>query len=295
MELMIGTLVAAAFLVSAPARASDPLVDAQKVARTALDESVLRQELRRAADALEKAARELGGESSSAEVARRSRAALTELRQRTGALENDEPYRSAGAFYAELARRDDFAPFAADLSLAAAEELREAAREAANEPAIYVRLPQRLRLPPRGADPADWIPEDLTLPEFRQLGPVLIFLAKHRAARPESYQRVSTEDVSKGRFRVQTGVEAEGVVTRVSGPEFDHDSCFNIGRLHFEITPEWRAAHRMTLPKVGDRVRVRGWTYFDVFHESERDTPDSKDSSWEVHPAQDVVLLPRSR
>ena len=78
--------------------------------------------------------------------------------------------------------------------------------------------------------------------------------------------------------------------------EFVH---IRVGDLHLEITPEWRLLHKgMPLPKVGQKVRLKGWTYFDSFHGNELEY-DPKDpvvgaervTVWEVHPVQDVEVL----
>ena len=97
---------------------------------------------------------------------------------------------------------------------------------------------------------------------------------------------------------VQIGIEMEGVVTGTSGA-FDRDYCFNIGDLHFEITPEWRLLHRkMPLPKAGQKIRLKGWSYFDYFHgsELEYDASDpilgsNRATVWEIHPVQDIEIL----
>ena len=66
------------------------------------------------------------------------------------------------------------------------------------------------------------------------------------------------------------------------------------------MTPEWRLLHpKIPKPKTGDKIRVRGWTYYDVFHkfEMEYDPADpviglTRATLWEIHPVQDVTILP---
>ncbi len=137
-------------------------------------------------------------------------------------------------------------------------------------------------------------PEDIPLARFKRLDEAEIFLLKHRLRLPAKIEGATPEDIVAGKLNVEVGVEVEGTVTRVYRA-FDRDYTFDFGDLHLEITPEWRKLHpRMPLPKLGQRVRVRGWTYYDVFHKAEdaegRDHWHRK-TLWEVHPVLDVQPL----
>ncbi len=286
---------------------ADPLSQAQSQAQAAVSDARLRAELLRCSRALDASARGLVPAASPAAAAKSALSVLAEERVRSGAAKSDEPFASAERLYAELARRSDYKEFAPDLSVAVAEELREAAEEAPDEASLRARLQERLRFPPPDTGPEtakSFFPEDLPLPEFRKLGPIRIFLAKHRWRRPRVYRPLPAADILAGRENVQIGAQVEGVVTNVEGTTFDRDWCFDIGELHMEITPEWRLFHRrIPKPRVGDRVRVRGWTYYDIFHEGERyfewpkprqgPEADAK-NMWELHPVEDVELLPAS-
>jgi hypothetical protein len=67
-----------------------------------------------------------------------------------------------------------------------------------------------------------------------------------------------------------------------------------------EITPEWRLLHKGFIePKVGQKIRVKGWTYYDYFHKSELEY-DPADPVvgikrvvvWEIHPVQSIEIIP---
>ena len=196
------------------------------------------------------------------------------------------------------------AEYSRELMRAVATELREAAGTGEAE-AILSRLRDDLFLPDQQAGEEDafsslaLFPIDLTLAQFKKLGAIRIFLVKHRLRRPPSTARTTPKEIVGGKHHVQVGVEVEGVLTRASG-EVDLDYTFNIGDLHMEMTPEWRLAHPgIPKPKTGQRVRVRGWTYYDSFHKSEHeyDPEDpvlgkTRATLWEIHPVQDVEVLP---
>lgn len=142
-------------------------------------------------------------------------------------------------------------------------------------------------------------PTDLTLAQFKKLGVIRNFLVKHRIKRPKTHVKTMAQAIVDEKHHVQIGVEVEGTVTQHSG-SFDQDYTFNIGDLHIEMTPEWRLLHpKIPKPKKGDKIRVRGWTYYDVFHkfEMEYDPADpviglTRATLWEIHPVQDVEILP---
>jgi hypothetical protein len=149
-------------------------------------------------------------------------------------------------------------------------------------------------------DDLAFFPENLPLAKFLKLGPVKIFLMKHRMKRPKTYAVTTPQALIAGKHNVQVGVELEGTVTGAHFFPWDRDYTFDIGDLHLEITPEWRLAHKgMVEPKIGQKVRLKGWTYFDYFHGSELEY-DPEDpvvgikrvTVWEVHPVQDIEVLP---
>lgn len=196
------------------------------------------------------------------------------------------------------------AEYSRELMRAVATELREAAG-AGDEAAVLGRLREHLVLPDQQAGEEDafsslaLFPIDLTLAQFRKLGAIRIFLVKHRLRRPAGHVKTAAKDITAGKHHVQIGVETEGVLTRASG-EVDFDYTFNIGDLHIEMTPEWHLSHPgVPRPKKGQRVRVRGWTYYDSFHKAEHEY-DPEDpvlgkhraTLWEIHPVQDVEILP---
>lgn len=186
---------------------------------------------------------------------------------------------------------------------ALATELREAAE--LDEARALDILKENLVLPdlqPDGEDAFQALaryPTDLTVEQFKKLGAIRIFLVKHRIKRPETHAKTTARNIVAGKHHVQVGVEVEGTVTRHGG-EIDLDYTFNIGDLHIEMTPEWRRRHPgIPRPQKGDRIRVRGWTYFDAFHkaETEYDPADpvlgiNRTTLWEIHPVQDVEILP---
>ncbi|MEK7857548.1 MAG: hypothetical protein AAB320_00280 [Elusimicrobiota bacterium] len=207
--------------------------------------------------------------------------------------------------YTELPAKDYAAEYSRSLMLAVAEELRWAAQEAKTETELLALLKDHLVLPQKPVADEDafeslaWFPTDVPLEKFKKFGAIRNFLVKHRIKRPKSHTVMTAPELVAGGYNVQIGADITGVVTGVYNA-FDQDYCFDIGHLHLEISPEWRLMHpKMIKPKVGDRVRVKGWTYFDVFHKAEYDyAPEdpvmgvNRVTQWEVHPVQDVELLP---
>lgn len=208
------------------------------------------------------------------------------------------------ALYRGLPQRAYAADYGGSLVRALNEELRWIAGNELGADEKVALLSEQLSLPsdmPADGDVAanGWIfPEDVPLEKFKKLDPIRVFLMKHHIKRPKSYAKTTPAELIAGKRHVQVGIEMEGTVTEVSGA-FDRDYCFNIGDLHLEITPEWRLLHRhMPLPKVGQRIRLKGWSYFDYFHgnELEYDAADpemgvNRVTVWEVHPVQDVEIL----
>jgi len=186
---------------------------------------------------------------------------------------------------------------------AIATELRDAAE--LDEAAALKTLEENLVLPDQQPGEEDafqalaLFPVDVTLERFKKLGAIRVFLVKHRIKRPRGHAKTTAKDIVAGRHNVQIGVEIEGKVARHGGA-IDGDYTFDIGDLHIEMTPEWRLMHpNIPKPKKGDKVRVKGWTYYDIFHKAEMEyDPDdevlgiNRVTLWEIHPVQDVEVLP---
>lgn len=177
------------------------------------------------------------------------------------------------------------------------EELRWAAEVSQDSSALLARLDADLDVP---IDAERFFPEDLPLKEWRKLGMIKKWLMKHRVRRPATHTPTSALAIQRGRHNVQIGVEIEGLVHRRGRLSVDGDTTFDIGDLHIEITPEWRLTHARTMPipKNGDRVRLRGWTYYDSFHKAEEEYDPNhpvlgakRKTLWEIHPLQDVTVL----
>lgn len=194
--------------------------------------------------------------------------------------------------------------YAGSLVKAINEELRWVAESSSGVDEMLRTLGDDLSLPASIAGDGDvddlaFFPEDLPLAKFKKLGPIKIFLMKHRLKRPKSYAVTTPRDLIAGKHHVQVGVDIMATVTGAHLFPVDRDYTFDFGDLHLEITPEWRLLHKgMPLPKVGQKVRIKGWSYFDSFHGSELEY-DPQDpvvgaervTVWEVHPVQDVEIL----
>lgn len=206
--------------------------------------------------------------------------------------------------YRDLATKEYAKDYAADLVKAINEELRWAAETASSDEEMIELLKRDLVLPDRVPQDGDiedleFFPQNLPVAQWLKLGPIKIYMAKHRMKRPASYAKTTPADLVAGRHNVQVGVEVEGVCTYASLYPWDQDYTFNIGDLHMEIVPEWRLKHKdLRLPKVGDRIRVRGWSYYDYFHKSEGEY-DAADPVlgalrkvvWEIHGVNDVEVI----
>ena len=208
------------------------------------------------------------------------------------------------AVYRTLAGANYASEYAASLVKAINDELRWAAETPSNAEEMVQTLKQDLVLPSLAAGGGDVeyladFPENLPLSKFLKLGPIKIFLVKHRRNRPKSYAATTPQALIAGKHNVGVGVEMEGTVTGAHLFFWDQDYTFDIGNLHLEITPEWRSAHKgMILPKIGQKIRLKGWSYFDSFHGNELEY-DPKDpvvgltrvTVWEVHPVLDIEVL----
>lgn len=206
--------------------------------------------------------------------------------------------------YRGLPKREYAEEYAMSLVTAVSDELRRIAEQAKSERELLGLLDRELALPekvPTEAEAGDlgFFPEDVPLEQFKRLGVIRTFLMKHRLRRPRSHVKTTAGEITAGKHNVQIGVELEGKVTGVY-KAVDRDYTFDFGALHIELTPEWRLLHpKIPMPKPGQRVRIRGWTYWDKFHdmELEYDPEDpvlgiNRLSLWEVHPVQDIEILP---
>ncbi|MFH1725912.1 MAG: hypothetical protein ABII00_14985 [Elusimicrobiota bacterium] len=201
--------------------------------------------------------------------------------------------------YRELPGKRYAEPYAQSLVMAIAHELRWISENAADEGRLFGALGDHLRLP-EAVDEPGFLKKGVSVEDFIAQGPIKVFLAKHRLELPKTYVKTTAADIVAGEHPVQAGVEVEGTVTRHIRFSIDGDYAFDVGDLHVEITPEWRLMHRgIPRPKTGDRVRVRGWSYFDSFHkqEPEYDPEDpvlgaNRYTKWEIHPAMEIELLP---
>lgn len=191
-------------------------------------------------------------------------------------------------------------PYARGLVKYVAHELRWTADNAKSQEELLRLLENRLLLPDE-VDAAGWLKTDVPIDEFVAQGVIKVFLAKHRLRRPKSHAATTAERIVGGEHNVQVGVDVVGTVTRHTKFSIDGDYTFDFGDLHIELTPEWRAAHpKIPRPKTGQRVRVRGWTYFDVFHKAEEEyNPEdpvlgvNRVTQWEIHPVLDIEVLPQ--
>ncbi len=268
----------------------------------------LRKDLRTVSEQLD---REVMGEGEGKGLAEYSKGGLSRLdylRQEGEIAPRLAPVlRRLEGIYRDLPKRRYAADYATGLLRAVSDELRWAASEARSEQELLGLLEEDLAIPeripteaePRDAEALAFFPEDIPLEEFKGLGVIKAFLMKHRLGRPKSHARTTAEDIVAGRHNVQVGVELEGRVTGFFKAK-DQDYTFDIGALHIELTPEWRLLHPgIPEPKTGDRIRIRGWTYWDKFHELELEyNPEDpvlgiqRLSLWEVHPVQDIEILP---
>ncbi|MBI4348549.1 MAG: hypothetical protein HY553_17040 [Elusimicrobia bacterium] len=199
--------------------------------------------------------------------------------------------------YSTMDQREHIDYFVRSFMRAVTDELREAAEQSKDSAALLKRLDDNLDVP---VQTEGWLKEDLSVADFKRQGPIKIFIAKHRLRRPKKHVATTAAAVVAGRHHVQIGVEIEGVVTRRK-LQVDGDTTFDLGTLHNEVTPEWRLVfgRNMPIPNDGDRVRFKGWTYYDSFHRSEEEfdiaDPDmgaERKTLWEIHPVMDVEILP---
>lgn len=312
MTALIAALLVA---VSAAAQAPQDLPQAQRQAREAVaaadpgGAASLRRDLEKMADALDAANEGRGPEreeedKSLSEISREGRRAVKALRGRVDP--RLAPSLDAlDKLYKDLPSRAYARPWGGDLQRIVAEQLRWSGERAQSPEQLNAELSRLLVLPktlPADAEVEDlavW-PVEIPLAQFKKLDPIRVFMLKHRVKRPARYAATTPGAIVDGRHNVEAGVIVEGTVTAADGKVFDQDYCFNVGDLHVELTPEWRRLHRKTpRPKAGDKVRLKGWTYYDYFHKAEHEFDprdpvmgDSRFTLWEIHPVQDVEILP---
>lgn len=201
--------------------------------------------------------------------------------------------------YESFPKRDWAEEYPRSLAKAIGTELRWIAEQAKTREELLRNLDENLRLPDDGPDQKGWLKTDVTVAEFVAQGAIKVFLAKHRQKRPESFVKASAAELIAGRHHVQIGVLIEGSATHHKDRHIDGDSSFDFGALHNEITPEWRLRHpKLPLPKTGERVCAKGWTYYDSFHKDEEEySPEdpvlgiSRATVWETHPVFDIQIL----
>ncbi|MEK7287296.1 MAG: hypothetical protein AAB091_01880 [Elusimicrobiota bacterium] len=188
---------------------------------------------------------------------------------------------------------------------AIARQLTVTADRAVSADDLSRRLLTDLILPPDDEASLERIlPVNMTLEDFKKKGPILIFIMKHRLSVPDSYDPIEPENLMDGRYNVGVGVLMRGRVSDAHYFAGDGDFVFNIVPIHCEITPGWRAKYQrirgraMTQPKDGDLVEIRGWTYYDLFHEDEsseeRELTEGRPTVWEIHPVTEVTVLKSS-
>ena len=165
-------------------------------------------------------------------------------------------------------------------------------------------LPYRLKgaiVLPEDSRLEDNLPENIPLEQFKNLGAITIFLMKHRMSYPSSYVQTQSYDLAAGKYNVEVGVILRGKVRNIHLFSGDQDIVFDIDMIHCEITPTWRKEHpEMVIPKEGDLVEIRGWSYYDIFHADESQEEGEVETKkrqtvWEVHPVQQVVILDLSK
>jgi hypothetical protein len=276
------------------------LPTAVRKAKKAAQDARLAIELRRMSEVL----KPQGDADDLGELASQGKAGVAKLRSEQLSLEGVSVLDKLDAMYAELPNKTWAKDYAADLAEIVAVTPSWAADEGGTTQEMTSRLDAALALPDAAPEEPgfSWIfPEDVPLAEFRKIDPIRVFLMKHRIRRPKKSVKTTPEALVGGTMHVETGAEVEGVVTwTTTDHEFDRDYCFNIGDLHLEITPEWMLTHpHFPKPKLGQRVRAKGWTYYDYFHKAEHEY-DPKDpvlgaeraTLWEIHPVQELTVLP---
>lgn len=280
----------AALAFAAPAF-SQPLSSAVRQAQSGAAGARYALELRRISRALEK---ETDHRSLSV-LSKRGRAAIAALRaQASFSADAVSALDRLDGLYASLPSRTWAKPYGEDLAAVIALTPSWVADQGGTAAQMRARLEKSLDLPDPNRD-FSLFPKDVPLARFKKLCPIVVFLMKHRMRRPPFVVQTTPADLIAGKQHVQIGVQVEGVVTSSESGGIDGDYCFDLGNLHLEITPEWRLTHKhFPKPVKGQRVRVTGWSYFDIFHPAEHDYDPRglRYTDWEVHPVQQVEVLP---
>lgn len=302
-----------AALSAFPAVAEEPasLPSAEKGARKAVEEyresgkarhkslERLRKDLRYMSEVLD---REIvsGQQSDLPSLSRGALARIAEMR-RNGNVHPDlfPTLDRLEALYRSLPGRAYAEHYPRSLVKSIAHELRWIAETAKTKEELLSLLDEHLVLPDGEVDALGFLKENVPVGEFVRQGPIKVFIAKHRLKRPKSHAAAAAAEIVGGRHNVQVGVLLQGVVTHHTKFQIDGDYTFDFGSLHIELTPEWRATHPdLPRPVTGDRICLRGWTYYDSFHkdEEEYDPEDpllgiARATVWEVHPVLDIQTL----
>jgi hypothetical protein len=226
---------------------------------------------------------------------------IDKLVRRIGTLKADPKAASMGAPLERVAdalrsfpNRDYAKKHPAELLRSIADQVEFDADRSASAAELNERLKKSLDLPVT----LEALPTDIPLARFVDLGPVFIFLCKHRTSAPEGFADVTEEDLRDGRYHVEIGVKYRGVVTAVYNAE-DGDYCWNMSIIHNEIPPQWKKAQGQCHPEVGDLVELRGWSYFDKFHQNEttgeKEFNKNRPTVWEVHPVTGCTILAKAK
>jgi hypothetical protein len=290
----LAATVVSTLLLAGPAFSQGGLGSAVRQAKRAADATRLALELKRISEALKPA-----DEEELDRLSKHGRAALAKLRDESLSSEGLTALDKLDAVYKDLPKRTWAEDYALDLAAIIALTPGWVADEGGSVEQMNKRFDESFPIPDAQPDSDELIklfPEDVPLEKFKHICPITIFLMKHRLKRPKTITKTTPEDLIANKLHVQVGAQVEGVVTwATGGREFDRDYCFNIGDLHLEITPEWLLTHRGFIkPKVGDKVRVTGWTYWDYFHPAEHDLDEPgsrRTTDWEIHPVQSIERI----
>jgi len=284
----------ATLLLAGPAFSQGGLGSAVRKAQQAADAAKLSIELRRISAALKS-----GDEEDLEKLAQNGRDAIAKLRAETFSIEGVSALDKLDAVYAGLPKKTWAKDYAGDFAAIIALTPGWVADEGGTVEEMNKRLDEAFPIPDAQPDTQEMFklfPEDVPIEKFKHIFPVTIFLMKHRLKRPKTITKTTVDDILADKLHVQIGAQVEGVVNwTTDGREFDQDYCFNIGDLHLEITPEWLLLHpHFIKPKVGDKVRVTGWTYWDYFHPAEHDfdPKEKRFTDWEIHPVQSIERVP---
>ena len=186
--------------------------------------------------------------------------------------------------------------------LSSVRQLEFDAERAADSPDLLGRLRTSLVFPMNPEDPSSTklLPTGMTLKQYMDKGPILIFIMKHRLAIPQTYAEMTEEElvakVKSGEPILGTGVLVRSEVISADSA-FDLDKCWNLRVIHNEITPETWLFRGLRPPKPGQKVEIKGWVYYDSFHADEEegelnaDFDNKRPTVVEIHPVTKVTVL----